>query len=108
MKSELNKNPKKQVIVKIIITIANVTLSIGMISTCLEEVLHPDPMAINAFFNFFPLILNIVLLGYSIIQIKNIIKKKFEITTIDEITSIYLIGFVIYAIFFALFWFRMK
>lgn len=108
MKSELNKNPKKQVIVKIIITIANVILSIGMISTCLEEVLHPDAMAINAFFNFFPLILNIVLLGYSIIQIKNIIKKKFEITTIDEITSTFLIGFVIYAIFFALFCFRMN
>lgn len=38
MKNELNKNPKKQVIVKIIITIANIILSIGMISTCLEEV----------------------------------------------------------------------
>ncbi len=95
MKTEEGKKDTKKLILKIIITLCNFVISAGMTAACMEEVLHPDAMAINAVLSILPLILSIILFVYSIIQIKNIFKKKIEITTIDTITSIFYTLFII-------------
>lgn len=101
MKTEERKKDTKKLNLKIIITLCNLAISVGMMSECIKAITNSDPWGLSAAFGIVLMIPFIYLFIYSIIQIKNIFKKKIEITTIDTITSIY------YTIFFISFILKM-
>lgn len=95
MKTEERKKDTKKLILKIIITLCNLAISVGMMPECIKDITNSDPWGLSATFGIVLMIPFIYLFIYSIIQIKNIFKKKIEITTIDTITSIFYTIFII-------------